>query len=295
MPWDQAFWTETIDELQSSLSTWLPAVLGALLLLLVGWLVARISQAVVVRLLRRLGLDRLADRTGIARGLTTIGVQSTLSYLLARITYWLFLIFFILLALGALGLTDVVTSALNSFFAFLPRLVAATVIFLVGAFIARIVGDAITAMTLQSNIPSGRALGQAVRYSLLLVVVILALDELGVQTTILTTIIIVTVAAVAFGLTLAFGLGNRQLAQGIMAGFHAREEFNPGQTLTVGDHTGRLVRIGATKTLLETSEGQISLPNVVLLNEVVRLRPEDETVLTTNDQATNDSQEDTGK
>ena len=100
----------------------------------------------VVRLLRRLGLDRLADRTGIARGLTNFGVESTLSYLLARTIYWLILIFFILLALGALGLTEVVTSALNSFFAFLPRLVAATVIFLAGAFIARIVGDAITAM-----------------------------------------------------------------------------------------------------------------------------------------------------
>lgn len=295
MPWDQAFWTETINEIQSSLSTWLPSVLGAILLLLVGWLVARIIQVVIARLLLRLGLDRLADRTGIARGLTTIGVQRTLSYLLARITYWLILIFFILLALGALGLTDVVTSALNSFFAFLPRLVAATVIFLVGAFIARIVGDAVTAMTLQSDIPSGRVLGQAVRYSLLLVVVILALDELGVQTTILTTIIIVTVAAIALGLALAFGLGNRQLAHGIMAGFHAREEFTPGQTLTVGDHTGRLVRIGATKALLETSEGQISLPNVVLLNEVVRLRPEAEPAVVEDAQAVDDSQEEAGQ
>jgi small-conductance mechanosensitive channel len=275
--------------------TWLPAILGALLLLLIGWLVARISQAVVGRLLHRLGLDRLADRTGISRGLTTIGVQNALSYLLARIIYWLILIFFILLALGALGLTDVVTSALNSFFAFLPRLVAATAIFLVGAFIARVVGDAIIAVSAQSNIPSGRVLGQAVRYSLLLLVAILALDELGVQTTILTTIIIVTVAAVAFGLALAFGLGNRQLAHGIMAGFHAREEFSPGQTLTVGDHTGQLVRIGATKALLETSEGQVSIPNVALLDEVVRLRPDVEVMNAEEDKAAGDTGEEAGQ
>ena len=294
MPWDQAFWTETLNEIQSSLSTWLPGLLSAVLLLLVGWLVARISQAVVARLLRRLGLDRLADRTGIARGLSTIGSHNTLSHLLARITYWLILIFFILLALGSLGLTDVVTSALNSFFAFLPRLVAATAIFLVGAFVARVVGDAITAMTVQSNIPSGRVLGQAVRYSLLLVVGILALDELGVQTTILTTIIIVAVSAVALGLALSFGLGNRQLAHSIMAGFHAREEFKSGQTLTVGDYTGRLLRIGATKALLETSEGQISIPNVVLLDEVVRMSPADETNPVEGTRTAHDSQEESG-
>jgi small-conductance mechanosensitive channel len=164
-----------------------------------------------------------------------------------------------------------VTSALSGFFAFLPRLIAATVIFLLGAFIARIMGDAITALTLQSDITSGRVLGQAVRYSLLLVTTILSLNALGVETTILTTIIIVIVAAVSFGLALAFGLGNRTLAHSIMAGFHAREEFSPGQQLTVGDHSGRLLRIGATKTVLETGEGQISLPNVLLLSEVVRL------------------------
>ncbi len=277
MPWDQAFWTETINTIQSSFSIWLPKLLGALLLLFVGWVVARISQSIIARLLHRLGLDRLAERTGVARLLSNMGVQSTLSFLLARVTYWLILIFFILLALGALGLTDVVTSALNSFFAFLPRLIAATAIFLVGAFIARIVGDAITAVTLQSDLASGRVLGQSVRYGLLPVAAILALNELGVETTILTTIIIVIVAAVAFGLALAFGLGNRNLAHGIMAGFHAREEFTPGQMLTVGDYSGRLVSIGAAKVLLESSEGQVSLPNVVLLSEVVRLGAQDQT------------------
>ena len=155
MPWEQEFWIEIINQIQSSLSTWLPALLGALLLLLVGWLVARFSQAVVTRLLRRIGIDHLAERTGITNGLTTIGTQNNLSYFLARTTYWLILIFFILLALGALSLTDVVNSALNSFFAFLPSLVAALVIFLIGAFIARVVGDAITAVTAQSDISSG--------------------------------------------------------------------------------------------------------------------------------------------
>lgn len=271
MPWDQEFWVETIGEIQTSLSGWLPAVLGALLLLGLGWLIAWLSQALISRLLRKLGLDRLAERTGISRGLNAIGTQSALSYLFARITFWLILIFFILLALGTLGLTDVVTSALNSFFAFLPRLITALVIFLVGAFLARIIGDAIISMTAQSNISNGKVIGQAVRYSILVLVIILALDELGVQTTILTIIIIILIAAVALALAVAFGLGNRQLANGIMAGFHAREEFKPGQTLVIGEYTGRLIRIGTTKTLLETKDGQVSVPNVDLLDQVIRL------------------------
>jgi small-conductance mechanosensitive channel len=291
MPWDQTFWTDTINQILSSISSWLPAVLSALLLLVVGWLIASISQALIKNLLSRLGLDRLAERTGIAQGLTAIGVQNNLSFILGRTVYWLILIFFVLLALGELGLTDVVTTALNGFFTFIPRLVAATIIFLIGAFIARIVGDGITAMTAQSNITNGRILGQAVRFSILLMVVILSLNELGVQTTILTTVIIIVVAAVALGLAVAFGLGNRQLAHSIMAGFHAREEFNPGQTLTIGEYTGTLVRIGATKTLLETSNGLISLPNIFLLNEIVKLDPGDKTAGKIDDQPSLDNQE----
>lgn len=124
--------------------------------------------------------------------------------------------------------------------------------------------------------------------------VILALDELGVQTTILTTIIIVTVAAVAFAVALAFGLGNRQIAHSIMAGFHAREEFKAGQMLTVGDYTGRLLRIGATKALLETSEGQVSIPNIELLDQVVRLHSADETSDAQDARAAGDSLEESG-
>lgn len=286
MPWEQEFWTETADQIQSFLTTWLPSLLGALLLLVAGWLVARLIQAVIIRLLRRFGLDRLAERTGIARALTNLGVESALSRILARLSYWLVMIFFILLSLGALGLTDVVSSALSGFFTFLPRLVTATIIFLVGTFIARVVGDAVSAMADQSDIARGLALGQALRYSIILVVLILALDELGVQTTILTLIVIAIITAVCFGLALAFGLGSRQLAHNIMAGFHAREEFSPGQVLTVGDYSGRLVRIGATKALIDTELEKVSVPNTLLLSEVVKLQPVEAVVSTEDDEAT---------
>ena len=89
MPWDETFWIETINQIQSNLSQWLPAIVGAMLLLLIGWLVARISQALIGRILRKLGLDSLAERTGITKGLNTIGTHSNLSYILARSAYWL--------------------------------------------------------------------------------------------------------------------------------------------------------------------------------------------------------------
>ncbi len=97
------------------------------------------------------------------------------------------------------------------------------------------------------------------------------LRRLQVQTTLLTTTAIALVAATAQTLALSFGIGSRELAHNIMAGFHAKEAFNAGQQLKVRGHTGRLVSIGPVKTVIETDGGLISLPNSVLTNEVVTI------------------------
>ena len=104
---------------------------------------------------------------------------------------------------------------------------------------------------------------------LLVFVVILALEQLGIETALLNTAVTAVLAAAALALALAFGIGSRDLARNIMAGFHAKEAFGVGQTLRVGAHTGKLVEIGAVKAVLETESGLVSLPNATLTEEEV--------------------------
>jgi small-conductance mechanosensitive channel len=158
----------------------------------------------------------------------------------------------------------------------LPNVLAAALILLLGGVLARVIGDAVGALAIQSGIESGVVLGQAVRYTILVLTVILALEQLGMQTVLLVAVTLVLVAALALALALAFGLGSRELARNIMAGFHAREMFTPDQTLTVRNHTGRLISIGTSTSLLETEAGRITMPNEVLINEEVLIVSVDE-------------------
>jgi small-conductance mechanosensitive channel len=270
---DSAFWTGLLGRLAEDIADWMPNVAGALALLLAGWVAARLAQAFLGGLLRRLGFDRLAHRAGAGDVLKGAGLESSVSGLIARVVYWIVLLAFILAAARNMGLSGV-AATMEGIVAYLPKVLAAGLILMIGGLIARIVGEAVGALAANSGAQSGPALGQATRYVLLIFAAILALDQLGVQTPLLTAAAIAVIGATALGLAMAFGLGSRELARNIMAGFHAKDEFTPGQNLNVRNHTGRLVAIGTVKSVIETESGRVSLPNSVLTDEEVTIAPD---------------------
>ncbi len=275
MPWDSEMLTRLQGVILDGIAVWVPNVLGAVILLILGWVIARLGQFFVAGLLRRLGVDKLAERAGAGEALSKAGWSTSVSQIMARLIYWLILLVFLLAAVESLGLPGV-SGTLGGLVSYLPHVLAAAVIFLIGSLIARAVGEAIGALAVQSGMTAGPVLGQVVRYVLVIFASILAVEQLGVETTLLVTASISVIAASTLALALAFGLGNRELARNIMAGFHVREEFKLGQQLTVGNYRGRLVSVGPVKSVLETeSGGQVSLPNAALIDEAVEVSGED--------------------
>jgi small-conductance mechanosensitive channel len=268
MPFEPQFWMNLWEETLVAFIVWLPNLLGALALLLIGWLVARLVQFIIGGVLRRLRLDLLTERVGISRLLSNAGLEPSVSNLLARLAYWLILFVFVLAAAESLGLIGV-AETLNKFVSYLPNVLAAALILLLGSLIAHVIGDALGQMTAQAGVAAGPALGQVVRYTLLAFAIILALDQLGIETGLLTIAASSLVIATALALALAFGFGSRDLARNIMAGFHAKEAFEEGQQLRVRGHSGQLVSIGTVKSEIKTENGLVSLPNSALIEEEV--------------------------
>lgn len=270
MPFDPQFWTNLWEETLGTVFMWLPNLLGALVLLLAGWLIARLVQFIIGGLLRRLRLDALTERVGISRLLSNAGLDPSAANLMARLAYWLILFVFVLAAAESLGLIGV-TEILNRLVGYLPNVLAAALILLLGSLVAQVFGDALGKMTSEAGVTAGAALGQIVRYTLLVFAIILALGQLGIQTNLLTIAASALVIATALALALAFGFGSRDLARNIMAGYHARESFEEGQQLSLRGHSGQLTSIGTVKSTLKTRKGLVSLPNFVLTEEEVTI------------------------
>jgi len=269
MPWDPQVWLEMITsaltEMLSRVAAFLPNLVDALLVLLVGWLLAWLAQRIVRRVLTGLGLDHLAERAGVTGILTRAGITMPASYLVGRALYWLLLVTFLMVAVDSLGLTAA-AAALQALVAYLPRVLGAAIVLVGGALLGQFLGKGAQALAAGSGIEFHAALGRAVQYIILAITMILAVDQLGLNTTLLNDVLGNLLAVAGAGLALAFALGSREAVRNLLAGFYAKDLFEIGQTVELDGYRGTLEAIGPLKALIVATEGNITVPNSALID-----------------------------
>ncbi|REJ84277.1 MAG: hypothetical protein DWQ44_06480 [Bacteroidetes bacterium] len=265
---EKDYLASVFNKVMQDISMWIPSALGIILILFIGWIIAWLFRWLVSFLLKKAGLDLLTEKSGAQKVLHSWGIKKPLSKLAGRLFYWVVLILFILVAVESMGL-NIVAGLFKTVIGYVPHIIGALLIILAGGFLANIIGDTVAAMGEKSGVVRKSILGQAVKYVLIIFTIIIAMQELGVETLLLSSVVIVLVAGLAIALSIGFGLGSRELARNIMAGFHARESFAPGIRLKVGTHEGVLIRIGTYKFILDTGNASISLPNHLLTEHEV--------------------------
>jgi small-conductance mechanosensitive channel len=274
MPWDPQDWIEIITdaliEIFNRIAAFLPNLVGALALLLIGWLLALLAQWITRRMLARLGFDRLTKQVGVADALAGAGIKSHASHLVSRVIYWLLLLTFLMTAVESLGLTTAAT-ALHALVAYLPRVLGAAIVLVGGALIGQFLGKGAQALAAGSGVEFHAVVGRAVQYTVLAMAAILAVDQLGLNTTLLNDVLGNLLTVGGAGLALAFALGSREAVRNILAGFYAKEMFVIGQIVEVDGHTGRLEAIGPLKAEIAAEEDGLSVtvPNSALMDERV--------------------------
>jgi small-conductance mechanosensitive channel len=172
--------------------------------------------------------------------------------------------------MGLTALADLLQSVLH----FIPRAISAAILVIFGSMLARFLGNAIIAVADNVNITYGKALGKLIEYAIVAFVVVLAISTLGVDTSILTTSFTIIIAAAGLAIALTFASGSRESARNGIAGFYVRQNFRPGQRLTLGEYSGKLRSTAGAYTVLETvsesgENSTISLPNFLLLQSAV--------------------------
>jgi len=201
------------DRLRDSLSQVfgdiVPALLGALVILFAGYLLAKVLEKLIERFLRRIRLNRLLERGGVMQAVERSGSHVNPVRVLANLVFWLVMFAVILVAANALGLESL-ANVFSELVSYIPSVIAAIVIILVGIVLGGFVGGLIGASA--GALHGGRALARVGRGGVILLAVFMALQELGIATDIVTTAFAILFGAIALAMALAFGLGNRELA-----------------------------------------------------------------------------------
>lgn len=206
----------------------IPDLVGAIILLIVGLVVARALEFAIEKIISLVRLDSALRKVGLDRYLQRAGIGLNSGRFLGKIAYWIILIVFIVGIADILGLSTLsvfITSALGWVF---TNLIASVLILLVAAFIAQFLRKLVNASVMGAKLHSAKFLGSATWWVVMIFGAVAALKQLGVDTGLiestLMSFIVAAPLAVGLAVGLAFGLGGKKQAEGILERFEERLE-----------------------------------------------------------------------
>lgn len=258
--------TDTFLSLLNTVLTFLPRIVNAAILLIVGYIIARIVRELLIRGLRVLHFDDVADRTGITRFLRLAGTSLGAARILAEVAFWWVLVLFIEMALNALELVQI-TNYLNAVLAYLPNVFAAILIVVIGALLAAIVADIVRGAAGEAGMSTAPMLASLARWAILIFAVLAALTQLHVAQGMILILFGAAMAMLALAGGLALGLGGVETARGLMSGWAAGKALQPGQRVRIGQHAGTIIRRDLSAVVMDTDAGLLFIPNVELAHQ----------------------------
>lgn len=270
-PWTQSL-VVVMKALWTKVASFIPNLFVALIVVLLGFVVAKLLDTLLSKLLAKVGLDRLMSGTGLTRLLVRIGIQVPVSTLIGRIVYWFVLLVFMVSAAESLGLARV-SATLDVLALYLPKVFGAALILLAGLLLAQLVNGLVRGAAEGVGLDYASGLGRVVQGLVIIISISVAIGQLEIKTDLLNTVVAIVLISVGVAVALALGLGSREIAGQIIAGIYVRELYRVGQAVRIGDLEGQIEEIGTVKTILLTTQGElVSLANRSLLDERVSSR-----------------------
>jgi hypothetical protein len=202
---------EPVREMLTKIVGFLPTLLGALVILIVGWVVAKTIRGLVNRVLKVIRFDKVADKAGISEILRKGGLQATAGEVLSGLVYWLVIIMVLVIVVNALGLPQA-SDIFESLFAYIPSVIAALFVLVIGMFLASFVSGIVRTAAGNASLPKPDVLAGISRWAIIIFAATIALRELGIAPLLVTATFNIFFGGVCLALALAFGLGGQHAA-----------------------------------------------------------------------------------
>jgi flagellar biosynthesis protein FliQ len=186
----------------------LPKLALAVVVLIAGWMLAKLARFTVIRALRAINFNVLTERAGMDGFLRQGGVQSDTTEIFGVLIYWLVVLAALIIAFNSLGLTYI-TELLRQVVLFVPKVIVALLILAFGAYFARFVGGTVMTYCKNVGIQDGELLGNLAQYAIMTFVVLIALEQVDVGGEIVRVSFLILLGGAVFALALAFGLGGQ--------------------------------------------------------------------------------------
>jgi len=260
-----------LENMWRSFLDFVPKALLAIAFFIVAIIVLKIVNFVLSKLLKVTNIDALTSKLNKAAlfGKSDFTVQP--SKILLKFVKYLLIMIFVIIGSEKLGLY-MITEGIGSFVAYLPVLITALLIFVVGVYLGSVVKEGIQNAFKSMEIPGSNLVSNVAFYAIVVIVTITALNQAGIDTSLITSNLTMIVGAMLAAATIAFGLGSRDVILRLLFGFYTRKNIGIGQVVEIGNIKGVVTAIDNITLTVKTDEGIVMLPIKDVVDAKVTLK-----------------------
>lgn len=261
---------QTINLLFYKIGDGLISFFFALLLLIIGWFITKFILYILSKALDISKIDMLSEKFNDSGILENTKIKVSLKAIILSFTKWLLLLVFFIIAADIMQ-WKIISEEISMLLRYLPKLFSAIILFMIGIYIANFVRKAIYGLFSSFDLNGSKIISSLVFYGITALIAITALNQAGIDTTIITNNITIILGSFLLTFSLAFGFGSIDVIKRLLLSFYSRKNYEVGDKIKVGDVIGVIDSIDNITITLETTSGKVVLPIEELTNSKVEI------------------------
>lgn len=250
----------------SDFASALPSLIGAIAVLFIGWIIGKVIYKALSTLLEKMGVDKTADKVNRIDFIKSANIKLVPSKVIPGLIYYIILLVFAMVATEVLQM-PVVSKMMADLIAFIPNLIAAVILFILGIVLA----DFLKMITMTAcnslGIPSGRVIANFVFYLVFLTMAITALEQASIQTSLISTNLTILVAGLVGAFSIGYGLASKDTMANYLASFYTKNKVKVGDIIRVSGVTGEVMMVDSSSLTVQTEDRLVVIPLKKLTSE----------------------------
>ncbi|WP_027395077.1 mechanosensitive ion channel family protein [Aquimarina latercula] len=250
---------QSLTAMGEKIMSTLPNILGAIIILIIGWLITKLVVFLLKKVLKFARLDKLTEKVNDMNLFGKTDIKFKVTNAIVVFVKWIMFLVFLIIAADIMK-WDIVSKEIGNLLRYLPRLFSAIALFMVGIYIAKFVKKAIHGFYKSFDLGGAKIISSLVFYIIAIIITITALNQAGIDTTVVTNNVTIILGAFLLAISIAFGLGSREIIGDLLRSFYTRKNYEVGDTIKLGEIEGTIESIDNICVTLDTSKEKIILP-----------------------------------
>ena len=263
--------SENLRNFLSDVISVVPKLIGAIVFIFIGWLIARIVKKVIIKLLKAIKIDRLSEAINRIDIIQKSSFEFHISTWLTAIVYYFIMLIIVIGATDILGIPTL-SNLLQDILTWIPNLVTAMAILAVGLLFAEFIRGIVYTATHSMGIPSARIISLFLFYFILITVIVSAMSQAKIETVFISSNLSILIGGVVAAFALAYGLAAKEVIANFLASQYSGDKIKVGDLIVFDGHEGSIIKIDKSAVVMRTETEEIIVPLHLFLKKKIQIK-----------------------